>query len=317
MLEDVHSFLITLTPAQEMKALVPFDSEERFNWYYIPKERGGLTFKAMTEPQRTAVQDMLKTALSRKGFQKTETIRSLENVLREIEQGKGPVRDPENYYVTIFGTPSPKGAWGWRFEGHHISLNWTFIDGKEIACTPQFLGSNPAEVRVEGKYKGTRVLAAEEDLGRALMKSLDPEQHKVALISDKAPADILTNNQRKAAIQEDRGIAYSQLTVAQRGMLMAVIHEIAETQAPAMAKDRIQRLVKAGLDNVKFAWMGGIERGEPQYYRIQGKTFLIELDNTQNDANHIHCVWRDFNGDFGRDLLADHYKTARHDHGHD
>lgn len=317
MVEAANRFISTLTDEQKSRAILPFDSEERFNWYYIPKERAGLTFKAMTEPQQKAALDLLKQGLSEKGYHKTQTIRMLEPILKEMEQGKGPTRDPDLYYVTLFGTPTDKAVWGWRYEGHHVSLNWTFVEGKAIASTPQFLGSNPAEVRTEGKMKGTRVLGAEEDLGRALVKSLDGALRSDALISDKAPADVLTNNQRQAAIQEDKGVAYDKLSAEQRGMLMAVIHEVAETQAPALAKDRISRLTKAGLGTIKFAWMGGTEKGEPHYYRVQGKTFLIELDNTQNDANHVHLVWRDFNGDFGRDLLAVHYKTAPHEHGHD
>jgi Protein of unknown function (DUF3500). len=317
MLEAANRFVSTLDARQKAKALMPFDSEERFNWFYTPVPRKGLTFNEMTEPQRKAALDLLRAGLSAKGFNKAETIRQLENVLKELEQGKGPLRDPENYHFSIFGTPEKRGVWGWRYEGHHISFNWTFIDGKVIASTPQFLGSNPAEVRVEGKYKGTRVLGTEEDLGRALVKSLDASQRPEAILSDKAPGDILTNNQRQAAIQEDKGVAYAKMSAEQKGMLMAFIHEVAETQAPELSKERIQKLTKAGLDTIKFAWMGGVDRGQPHYFRVQGKTFLIEYDNTQNDANHVHLVWRDFNGDFGRDLLAEHYKNAPHNHGHD
>ena len=312
MLTAASHFIGTLTEEQKAKALLPFASEERFNWYYIPKERAGLTFKAMTEPQREAALALLKTGLSVKGYQKAATIRQLENVLRELEAGKGPVRDPEMYYITVFGTPAAKGIWGWRYEGHHTSLHWTFIDGKVIASTPQFMGSNPAEVRTAGPMKGTRVLGTEEDLGRALLKSLNAEQRKEALLSDKAPADVLTNNQRQAAIQEDKGVAFHSLNSEQQGMLMAVIREVADAQSPDLAKARLSRLTKAGLESIKFAWMGGPERGDPHYYRIQGKTFLIEYDNTQNEANHVHLVWRDFNGDFGRDLLEEHYKNSPH-----
>jgi hypothetical protein len=317
MVESARKFVSLLDEGQKAKALLAFDSDERFNWFFTPVPRKGLTFKEMTEAQRKAATDLLRSGLSEKGYHKAETIRGLEELLKEIEQGRGPTRDTELYYVSIFGTPGDKGVWGWRYEGHHLSFNWTIVDGKAIASTPQFLGSNPAEVRQEGKFKGARVLAAEEDLARALLKSLTPDQLTDALLSDKAPADVLTSNQRQAAIQEDRGVAYAKLTSAQRGMLKAVINEVAETQNPELARARIQRLTKAGFETIKFAWMGGLERGEPHYYRIQGKTFLIELDNTQNSANHVHLVWRDFNGDFGRDLLAEHYKSAPHGHGHD
>jgi hypothetical protein len=316
MVEAANRFLKSLESEQRAKTVFPFDSEERLNWFFVPRERQGLTFKAMSEPQRAAAVELLKAALSAKGYQRVETIRQLENILREIEQGRGPIRDPELYYFTIFGTPSDKEPWALRYEGHHVSLHWTFIDGKVVASTPQFFGSNPGEVR-DGPMKGTRIMAEEEDMARGLLKSLDENQRRLAILSDKAPADILTNNQRQAAIQEDKGIAYSQLSKPQQGMLLALIRQNAVAQRPEVAKQRMDRLTKAGLAGIKFAWMGGIERGEPHYYRIQGPTFLIEMDNTQNNANHVHLVWRDFKGDFGTDMLAEHYKHAPHNHGHD
>lgn len=306
-------FLSALGPDLAKKAQYPFNSEERLNWYYVPIARKGVPFKEMSEAARQAGMELLKLGLSQKGIERTETIRKLENVLRDIEQGKGPLRDPDNYFFTFFGEPTDK-AWGWRYEGHHCSLNFTVIDGNTIASTPQFFGANPAEVR-EGPMKGTRVLAAEEDLGRAVMKALSDGQKKQAVLTGDAPADILTNNQRKAAIQEDSGIAYKSLSHEQQGMLLALIQQHASLQAPSTAKKRIDSLRKAGLDNVKFAWMGGLERGDKHYYRIQGSTFLIEYDNTQNNANHVHVVWRDFKGDWGADLLEMHYKAAAHING--
>ena len=305
-----QTFLGSLDPAQKSKAQLPFDSEERFNWFYIPKDRVGLPLKQMTPPQRDATMALLHAGLSEKGYTKAEAIRALEPVLAEIENN--PVRrDPELYDVSIFGDPSPTGTWGWRYEGHHISQNWTVVRGQSIASSPQFFGSNPAEVR-NGPKKGTRVLAAEEDLARALLERLTDAQRAKALISPDAPDDMLTTNTRKAAIQEDRGISHEELTPEQRGLLMAVIEEYAGAQQQAVAQKRLEALRAAGLGKVKFAWMGALERGKRHYYRIQGPTFLIEYDNTQNDANHIHAVWRDFNGDFGVDLLSEHYRTSPH-----
>ena len=310
------AFLAGLDAEQKKKAQLPFNSEERFRWHYVPMARQGLHYNSMTPEQQKSAQALLLIGLSKTGFKKIETIRRLENVLREIEKGTGPTRDPGLYYFTIFGDPDPKGAWGWRYEGHHVSLHWTSLKDKIIASSPQFLGSNPGEVR-SGPEKGTRVLAAEEDLGRALVKSLDEAQRKEAVLSAKAPADILSTASRKAALLDDKGIAYKQLTSKQQGLLLTLMEEYATVQAPEIAKQRLEAVHKAGMADVKFAWMGGTERGEPHYYRIQGTTFLVEYDNTQNDANHIHTVWRDFKGDFGVDLLALHYHTADHDHGHD
>jgi len=312
--EAVHDFLAALNEDQRQKAVLPFNSEERLNWHYVPRERKGIPYKEMTAAQQEAAVGLLRRALSQKGFRKTSTIRELETVLQEIEQGRGPVRDRDLFYFTVFGEPSTKGAWGLRYEGHHISMNWTYINGKVIASSPQFLGANPAEVR-QGPMKGTRALAAEEDLARALLKSLDAAQRQEAILSEVAPADILTRADRRAAMQEDKGIAYRRLTREQQGMLLALIREHADAQPAEMAQERLTAIRKAGLDDVKFAWMGSQEKGQGHYYRVQGPTFLIEYDNTQNDANHIHCVWRDFQGDFGVDLLAEHYKAYPHGQG--
>ena len=307
------AFLATLAPAERAKVQLAFDSDERFNWFYIPKDREGLPLKQMSPAQQKAALHLIETGLSQKGYSKAQAIRALDLVLAEIE--KDPVRrDPEKYYLTLFGEPSPTGTWGMRWEGHHVSLHWTLVNGVAIATTPQFFGSNPAEVR-DGPQKGTRVLHAEEDLGRALVTSLAAEQRAVAVLSPKAPDDILTTNTRKAAIQENAGLAYKAMTPAQRGMLLSLIEEYASTQPKALAAERVAKLKKAGLDEVKFAWMGGIEKGALHYYRVQGPTFLIEYDCVQNEGNHIHAVWRDFDGDFGVDLLEQHYKKSAHHHG--
>lgn len=306
------AFLASLTPEQIKRTRMPFQSDERLNWHYVPKERQGLSFKAMTPIQQELALDLLQISLSDRGFHKVATIRKLENILGEIEKGKGPVRDPELYYVTLFGDPAAKGVWGWRFEGHHVSLHWTSIEGKIIASTPQFLGANPAEVR-SGPMQGTRALGAEEDLGRELLLSLSEAQRQQAVLSSNAPPDIITGNSRKVAILEDKGLIYKSMTHAQQGLLLSLIQEHAAAQTGPMAKKRLDAIRHAGLDSVKFAWMGSMERGKGHYYRIQGPAFLIEYDNTQNNANHIHAVWRDFKGDFGVDLLELHYRAHRHE----
>jgi len=260
--------------------------------------------------QQQAALALLRAGLSEKGYTKAEMIRKLEEVLRELE-GRGSTRDPDLYFLTFFGEPAADGAWGWRYEGHHCSQNWTIVNGKSIGSSPQFFGANPAEVR-EGPMKGTRVLSAEEDLGRSLVKSLSTAQRAEAVLSASAPGDILTSNQRKAAIQEDKGVAYSKLNKDQQGTLLALIEEYLAAQPSAQARQRLDKIHQAGFDQIKFAWMGGLERGEGHYYWVQGKTFLIEYDNTQDNANHIHCVWRDFNGDWGEDLLAEHYRNSPH-----
>ena len=311
MVDAGRAFLATLNPAQKSEAVFPFNSEERFRWFYTPVPRKGIPLKELNATQQKAALALLRAGLSEQGYTKAETIRKLEEVLRELEQGKGPTRDPDLYFFTFFGEPAENGAWGWRYEGHHCSQNWTIVNGKSFGSSPQFFGANPAEVR-EGPMKGTRVLAAEEDLGRSLVKSLTAEQRAEAVLSASAPKDIVTSNQRNAAIQDDKGVAYSKLSKEQQGTLLALIEVYLGAQPTAQAHQRLDKIRQTGFDRIKFAWMGGLEKGEGHYYRVQGSTFLIEFDDTQNDANHIHCVWRDFNGDWGEDLLAEHYRNSPH-----
>jgi hypothetical protein len=192
-------------------------------------------------------------------------------------------------------------------------LNWTIVNGVVAASTPQFLGADPADVST-GPRKGTRALAAEEDLGRALVRSLTASQRTEAVLRTTAPSGILSGATRVAAIQEDKGLPWVRLTQEQQGLLLSLLEEHASVQSPAVAQARLAR-VRKDLKSVKFAWMGGLEKGQGHYYRIQGSTFLIEYDNTQDGANHIHSVWRDFKGDWGKDLLAEHYRDAPHHRG--
>jgi hypothetical protein len=309
-----NKWLTSLSPEQRQKATFAFDSEERLRWHFIPNEmfpRNGLTFKEMTEPQRAFAHDLLKTGLSARGYMTATSIMELEKVLLAIEGGVRFPRDHEAYRVAIFGTPGDKTAWGWRLEGHHISVRFDIVGGSATASTPAFFGSNPAEVR-DGPQKGTRVLGAEEDAGRALLDSLDEAQRTTAIITTDAPGDIVTMIAPTIDPLSPVGIKASALTKVQRQHLMDLIDVYAGLMAPDVAAERMDRLRKAGLDGIGFAWAGETAKGKKHYYRIQGPTFLVEYDNTQNDGNHIHSVWRDFNGDFGRDLLREHLKSVPH-----
>jgi hypothetical protein len=278
--------------------------------------RNGLTLGAMSEPQRKAAHDLLRAGLSQKGYMTTTSIMELESILNEIENPPGakpparPLeRNPVKYFVSVFGTPSNKGSWGWRVEGHHVSLNFTIVNGHMVSSAPHFFGSNPAEVRT-GPKKGLRILGYEEDPARDLVMALDAAQRAKAVINTTAPNDIVTRNEVTIKPLEPTGIAAAELQPKQREMLSSVIDAYTSAMAPDLAADRMAVLKKAGMDKITFAWAGEFERGKKHYYRVQGPTFLIEFDNTQNDGNHVHSVWRDFNGDFGRDLLREHVAAA-------
>lgn len=310
-------FLDSLTPDQRAKAAFAFGSDDRLRWHFIPNEtfpRRGLMLKDMTEPQRRLAHDLLRTGLSASGYRKVTTIIGLEDVLKVVEAGGRFARNKEEYYFSIFGTPGARGAWGWRVEGHHVSVRFTIADGSvtsQVASSPMFLGSNPADVR-EGPQKGTRVLGEEEDAARALLQALTPEQQKTAIISATAPNDILTMNKNDITPLAAEGILYSALQPAQQAMLVRLIEVYTSTMEADVAAERMAVARRGGLAQVRFAWAGGVTRGEKHYYRVQGPTFLIEFDNTQNDGNHVHSVWRDFNGDFGRDVLRDHLAAVAH-----
>ena len=316
------AFLGSLTPEQRTQATFDFASGERTRWNFIPPQafpRNGLTFRAMSEAQREKAHALLKTGLSQRGYMTATAIMDLESTLGALEgaarsggqRAENFPREPLEYYVSIFGTPSPKDPWGWRVEGHHVSVRFTLAGGAVDVGAPSFFGSNPAEVR-EGPKKGLRILAHEEDPARALVTALDTTQRAKAIIQTSAPNDIVTNNKVDINPLSPVGISMAELTAAQKPMLMQVIEAYTSAMATDIAADRTNRLTKAGVEKIAFAWAGEIERGKKHYYRVQGPTFLIEFDNTQNDGNHIHSVWRDFSGDFGRDLLREHLRNVAH-----
>jgi hypothetical protein len=320
MADAANTFLAALSSEQRAQALFPFESEERHNWHFVPRARKGMSFKQMDARQRELAHAFMRAGLSQKGYLKATTVISLEEILRVLEGGRGPDRDPELYYLTFFGEPAADATWAWRLEGHHLSINFTVVKGRLIASTPQFWGANPAEVK-DGPKKGLRALEREEDLARSLLKSFTPDQRTQALIATDAPRDIITGNSRRAEIGEPKGVPVSAMQSKQRKMLLDLLTVYVEAMPEAVARERMDRIKKAGVEKIHFAWAGGEERGTPHYYRVQGPTFLVEYDNTQNRANHIHSVWRDFRGDFGEDLLAAHYREhhshrVAHSHAH-
>ena len=312
MAEAATHFLAALSPEQRKKATFDFKDEERVNWHFVPRDRKGLPLKEMAGEQRALAHALLSSGLGQRGYVEAVTIISLEQILKEIEQGRGPVRDPELYFFTVFGKPGPKETWGWRVEGHHLSLNFTVVNGRAAAGAPSFLGTNPGVVR-EGPRKGLRVLGGEEDLGRQLAQSLDDEQKKMAVLPGEAPREIITGNSRKAMLENPGGLSVAKLTEPQKRVFMSLLDLYARRLRTEMAEHDLRRIMEAGIDKVTFAWAGSMEPGKPHYYRIHGPTFLVEYDNTQNNANHVHTVWRDLQNDFGDDALRRHYEQTPHE----
>ena len=324
MAKSATAFLDSLTPEQREKAADPLDSPDRTHWNFIPTNqfpRQGLPLKEMTEPQRKLAHALLQTALSQRGYTTTTTIMTeLEAILRDTEAaaraakpggGAGMVRDPELYFFTVFGTPGAKGRWSWRVEGHHVSLHFTIADGAMVVAAPTFWGTNPAEVR-EGPRKGFRTLDKEQDAGRALIMALDDAQKKTATFAEVAPTDILTKTEVVVNPLNPPGLAASEMTAKQRELLMQLIDVYTGQMTADIAAERQAEYKKAGVEKIAFAWAGPVAPGERHYYRVQGPTFVIEFDNTQNNGNHIHSVWRDFDSDFGRDLLREHLAAVKH-----
>lgn len=308
MSDAAKAFLASLTPEQRAQATFQFSDQERFDWHYIPKDRKGLPMRDMTGEQKQLAHALLAAGLSQQGYIKAVSIMSLDQVLKVMEGAQGARRDPEGYFFTVFGEPSPTGTWGYRVEGHHLSQNFTVINGKAQGA-PSFFGTNPAEIK-EGPRKGLRVLAREEDLGRQLVKSLTADQKKTAIFSQEAPKEIITEASRKAALKGlASGLEASKMTAQQRAMLQGLLDEYCQNMAGEIDQNREEQIKQAG-DKIYFAWAGGDEPGQGHYYRIQTPSFLVEFDNTQDHANHIHSVWRDYNGDFGEDLLKDHYQSS-------
>lgn len=295
--------LAALEKPQLERATFPFDSPERLNWHFIPRERKGLPIKDMTPAQRALTFGLIHTGLGASGFVKATTIMSLEQVLRDLEQGKGPVRDPELYFLSVFGKPSNRGKWGWRIEGHHLSLNFTIEDGKILSATPAFFGANPAEVR-QGPREGLRTLGDIEDRALRLVQALTPAQRKSAVVEETAPKDIRAANTSLPPSDPAVGIAFSDLNEEQRGMIKALVESYAADMPPDVGRAWIEEIREAGVESVRFAWFGPADRSQGHAYRVQGPSFLIEFNNTQNNANHIHSVWRSMLGDFGTKVAS-------------
>jgi hypothetical protein len=278
--------------------------------------RNGLWLMGMLPEQQAAAMALLETGLSARAFDQAKRIMQREATLREHERAElriaRIVRDPELYWWSVFGEPGGEEAWAWRVSGHHIGVHFTVVSGAVVASTPLFLGCNPAESRL-GPDMGDRVLPAEEDMARDLLAALDEPRKALAIYSPVAPSDILTDIHRQVYPSVlPRGLAMGRMDGRQRSKLVELIRNYLGRATDVLADEAWRRVEQAGLDDVTFAWAGPEARGQGHYYAVSGPTFMLEYDNTQNGANHIHSVWREWQGDWGEDLLAAHYKDSHH-----
>lgn len=304
-----NAFLKSLPADLRRKTQFEMESAERFDWNFVPKARNGASLLQLDDGQAELLGPLLATALSPEGLLSARGIIKHENILRRVETERGidaTRRDPGHYYTSIFGKPGASAAWAWRFEGHHLSLNVTQVPGQPPLVGPVFMGANPATVP-SGPQAGFRLLAAEEDLARALIAMLPDERRKAALIRDTAFSEIVTGNDREVKL-EFAGLSVSEMNAEERQQLRQLIDLYVGRFTSATAREVLQRLDRAGFEKIRFAWAGGLEAGQPHYYRVHGPTLLIEYDDTQNGANHIHTVYRDLQHDFGGDVLRAHYR---------
>lgn len=306
MADAARAFLASLSPELRTRANLAFDAPQRADWHYVPRAFHGVELGSLDGNQREQAMALLRSAMSERGAQEAEDIMALDGILRDIERGRGARRDPLAYAVAVFGTPGTE-PWGWRIEGHHLSLSFTGAGGT-TAVTPSFRGANPALVR-GGARDGMRVLHLEEDLAFGLLASLDAGQRARAVVGAEAPADIQAVPGRSAATVDAVGLPASAMTEAQRAMLEGLLRTYAEDLRPELAARELARIRAAGFERIRFAWMGGERPGLPHYYRVSGPTFVIELDNVQDGANHVHAAWRDRTRDLGEDLLGAHRAT--------
>lgn len=313
-----RSLLQALPESKRPQAQLPFESDQRTNWNYVPMKRAGVPLADLDANQKALVDSLLSSALSPEGLDKAKGIIQHELILREIENNPQR-RDPGLYYTVVFGDPGPRAPWAWRFEGHHLSVNATNVDGQGQIVAPLFMGSNPARVQ-SGPKAGLRLLAAEEDLARALIQMFPGERRGRAMLADEAFSDMVTRNDPKVRSLEIEGLPASDMTAPEQEQLRKLLQVYANRLTESAARDQLARIEHAGFGKLHFGWAGSTEIGKPHYYRIHGPTVLIEYDNTQNNANHIHSVWRDLERDFGGDLLRSHYEhhrragTQEHEH---
>lgn len=324
------TFIQTLNPIQKKGALLSFTDTARIKWNNLPvglRARAGISIGSMSEEQRKLLHRILSASLSSQGYLKATSIMHLDNLLNmfvDTAYYRKEINDTlrkfltdlqwthRNYYLAFFGLPSDVN-WGFKIEGHHLSVNYTFT-GDKISVTPWFIGTDPAEMQIT-QYAGWRVLGQEEDMGIRLVNMLTTEQKKKATMSSEVPGDIITGAETGIRLIDYWGIKGADLYKKQKAVLQYIIREYVFNMEYEKAAEEYEKILKAGVDNIYFGWIGPYDEYKAHYFVLNGPTFLIEFDNAggpRRNGNHIHTIWREKGNEFGEDILKKHYQEEKH-----
>lgn len=305
MIAAATAFRKSLTPEQLKQCSFGYTDEERLNWHFIPRERKGLPLRDLEGDALKSARAFIHSGLTEVGFAQTQSIMGLEEVLFILEGNAKDAdrvavrerRDPGKYYLSIFGEPADKGLWGWRLEGHHISLNFSIQDGKVVASTPEFFGANPGTIDA-GLDRQIRILGPEEDIARQILKLCTAEQLAVVLVSKTPPKEVPGPGAPQAEVGPAVGLPYAKMSDDQKKLLQDLLNEYLKNLPASIEQERRAEIQQGGLDHIHFAWWGESELNQPHHYRVQGPSFVIEYNNVQNNANHVHSMYRSLKGDF-------------------
>ncbi|MGF1560689.1 MAG: DUF3500 domain-containing protein [Geminicoccaceae bacterium] len=304
------AWLDSLDSRQRAQALYDLDGGDLSNWNYTPRRRPGLALRDQSRTQQQAVFALLETVCSDDGLRKVRDVLRLEGILGELT-GRPDYRDPENYALALFGQPSDQAPWAFRFEGHHVSLTFTFVPDQGVAVTPHFLGSNPAIVPSRHTHAGFELLREERERALAIVAALDPALRDSARINWTMPSDIVTGPGREQSLRSPAGLAMASMHGSAQEAVMQLIAAFAGNLRGPLAGDSMARIREHGTDGIHFGFAGEPEIGRPHYFRLHGPSVLIEYDDTR--GNHVHAVWHDPTDSFGSDRLRQHYDESRHD----